>query len=538
MKYPKPIILCIMDGFGYRKEKKGNAIAHAKTPNLTAFFNNNPTVLIDASGEAVGLPVGQMGNSEVGHMNIGAGRVVYQSLTYINNAIKTGTFFKNESYLKAMKWAKYHNSKLHIFGLTSDGGVHSHLNHIKAILKMAKDFGLETAYFHAFMDGRDVDPQKGPDYIKEILDEMDKLQFGKLASIGGRYYVMDRDKNLDRVDVAYQMMVNRKGPSFTDYKEYFKKEYSELPKKGMDPSDEFVTPSYNALVDGSIGDNDAVIFMNFRPDRAIQISTILTNPYFYQNPPKKDGQYLYKPYVPNPVLKNIFLVCTMKYADSVKGEIAMALPKLTNTLGEWLADNNYRQLRIAETEKYAHVTFFFDGTINYDGVEKPVLKNCRRVLIDSPKVATYDLLPSMSAPKITEALLNELNKKDLDVVILNYANCDMVGHTAIFDAVVKAVETVDESVGKIVKWVNENNATLIITADHGNAEQLLDEKGNPFTAHTTNLVPFSINNPNIKLKEGGKLSNIAPTIIEMLGDKKPIEMEEESLIIKEYKNEI
>lgn len=534
MNKKKPIILAILDGFGHRDEENGNAIKAARTPNLTKFFNEYPTTLIDASGEAVGLPAGQMGNSEVGHMNIGAGRVVYQSLTYINNAIKTGEFFKNTTYLKAMKWVKDHNSKLHIFGLTSDGGVHSHITHIEAMIKMAKDYGLDDVYFHAFMDGRDVDPQNGPKYIAEVLEVMDKLNFGKLADIGGRYYAMDRDKNLDRVDVAYRVMVDHDGQSFTDYKEYFKNEYENLPKRGMEASDEFVTPSYNANVDGRIQDNDAVIFMNFRPDRAIQISTLLTNPYFYQNPPLKDGKPQFKPYVPEHVLNNIFLVSTMKYADSVKGEIAMALPKLNNGLGEWLADHNYKQLRIAETEKYAHVTFFFDGTVNFDGIEKPELKGCRRILIDSPKVATYDLQPEMSAQKVTDALLKELDKGDLDIVILNFANCDMVGHTAIFPAVVKAVETVDTCVGRILDWVKKNDATIMITADHGNAEQLVDEKGHPFTAHTTNQVYFGINLPNVKLMEkGGKLSNIAPTIISLLGEEKPSEMTEDSLIVKE-----
>lgn len=534
MEKKKPIILAILDGFGYRKEDKGNAIRAAKKPNIMAFFNKYPTVLIDASGEAVGLPEGQMGNSEVGHMNIGAGRIVYQSLTYINNAIKDGSFFKNPSYLRAMEWTKTHNSKLHIFGLTSDGGVHSHINHIKAIIKMAKDNGVKELYFHAFMDGRDVDPQNGPKYIKEVVDEMKRVGLGELADIGGRYYVMDRDKNLDRVDVAYRVMVDHDGPSFTDYEQFFKEEYENLKKKGMEPSDEFLTPTYNANVDGRIRDNDAVIFMNFRPDRAIQISTVLTNPHFYENPPLRDEKPIYKPYVPEHILKNIFLVATMKYADSVKGEIAMTLPKLDNGLGVWLAEKGYTQLRIAETEKYAHVTFFFDGTVNYDGVEKPELKGARRVLINSPKVATYDLMPEMSANKVTDALLKELDKGDLDVVILNFANCDMVGHTAIFDAVVKAVETVDTNVGRIVDWVNKNGGVLMITADHGNAEQLIDAKGNPYTAHTTNQVPFSINLPNVKLREkGGRLSNIAPTILDLLGVEKPAEMVDESLIIKE-----
>ncbi|MGI6714073.1 MAG: 2,3-bisphosphoglycerate-independent phosphoglycerate mutase [Bacilli bacterium] len=534
MQVKKPLILCVLDGFGYRLENAGNAINQAHKPWLDYFFQTFPHTLINASGEWVGLPDGQMGNSEVGHMNIGAGRIVYQSLTYINAAIKNGTFFKNPHYLAAIEWTKIHNSKLHILGLVSDGGVHSHINHIKAMIRMAKDEGLDDVYIHAFMDGRDVDPQKGADYIAELQEEMDRLQFGKLADIGGRYWGMDRDKNFDRLDRAYRIFVNREGPSFTDFRTYFQEQYALLPTLGMDPSDEFVIPSFNANVDGRISDNDAIIFMNFRPDRAIEISTVFTNPTFYANPKKKtDGTLIHQPYTPATPLKNIKLVATMKYADSVLGEIAFALPSLENTLGPWLADNGYHQLRIAETEKYAHVTFFFDGTVNYDGVEKPELRNCRRILIDSPKVATYDLKPEMSAIEVTDALLKELNKKDLDVVILNFANCDMVGHTAVFPAVIKAVETVDSQIGRILNWLEENGGTIIITSDHGNAEYLLDEQGKPFTAHTTNPVLFGINIPGLELlKEGGKLANIAPTIIDLLGRELPKEMEEKSLIIK------
>ncbi|MCQ2814943.1 MAG: 2,3-bisphosphoglycerate-independent phosphoglycerate mutase [Bacilli bacterium] len=530
----KPIILCIMDGYGIRKASIGNAVLEAKKPNLDKYFSTYSYTEINASGEYVGLPDGQMGNSEVGHMNMGAGRIVYQSLSLINKAIKEKTFFDNQYYIEAMNHAKKNNSKLHIFGLTSDGGVHSHINHILAIIEMAKKQGLKDVYMHCFMDGRDVDPQAGYKYVKMIQDKMDELNFGHIADIGGRYWGMDRDKNMDRVDVAYRLMVDHDGPSFNDMEKFFKDQYEELPKLGKDASDEFIIPHFNENVDGRISDNDAIIFMNYRPDRAIQISTLFTNPNFYENPPKKeDGTLAYKPYVPKHPLKNIFYVCTMKYADSVKGKIAFELPKLTNILGVYLADHGYSQLRIAETEKYAHVTFFFDGTMNFDGVERPELKNCTRVLINSPKVATYDLQPEMSAYKVLDALLKELNKDYLDVVILNFANCDMVGHTAVHNAVVKAVETVDECVGKIIEWCNENDATLIVTADHGNAEEILDANGKPFTAHTTNLVPFCINKKGFKLKPTeGKLADIAPTIIDLLGDKKPEDMSGESLIIK------
>ena len=528
----KPVILCILDGFGYRKDEHGNAIAQAKKPNLDRFFSKYPTTLIDASGMAVGLPEGQMGNSEVGHLNIGAGRIVYQSLTLLNKRVQDGTFNSNECYLKAIEHTKVHNSKLHIFGLLSDGGVHSHINHILAAVKMAKINGAKDVYVHAFMDGRDVDPQAGPKYIKQLLDCFEELHFGHLADISGRYYAMDRDKNLDRNDVSYRVMVDHDGPSFEDPFKFFEEQYKELPLSGRDASDEFIVPHFNAKVDGRIQDNDAIIFMNYRPDRAIQIATMFTNPHYYEHPSlKEDGTPAWKPYVPAHILNNIYFVSTMKYADSVIGDIAFALPTLNNVLGVWLADHGYRQLRIAETEKYAHVTFFFDGTVNYDGVTQPELKNSRRVLVNSPKVATYDLQPSMSAPEVTEKLLAELNKKDLDVVILNYANCDMVGHTAVNDAVVKAVETVDECAGKLIDWVEANDATLMITADHGNAEMILDDEGRPFTAHTTNKVPFGINLPGVTLRNDGKLANIAPTIISLLGDKIPEEMDEPSMIL-------
>lgn len=529
----KPIILCIMDGYGISEKVNGNCVLKANKPNLDKFFATRSTTLIEASGEAVGLPEGQMGNSEVGHLNIGAGRIVYQSLTLINKAVKDGTFYDNKAYLNAINHVKKHNSKLHVFGLMSDGGVHSHVNHICAMVRMAKLNGLDDVFVHAFMDGRDVDPQAGVTYIDKVQETMDEIKCGHIASISGRYYAMDRDKNMDRVDVAYKVLVDRVGNSFTSYKDYFKSQYEFLPTSGKDASDEFIIPAYNETIDGRISDNDAIIFMNFRPDRAIQISTVFTNPYFYSNPSlKADGTPAWKAYTPTHILNNVYYVCTMKYADSVNGEIAFTLPSITNTLGEFLADNNFKQLRIAETEKYAHVTFFFDGTINYDGVERPELKGSRRVLVNSPKVATYDLKPEMSAYEVTDKLIEELNKKDLDVVIINFANCDMVGHTAITDAVVKAVETVDTCVGRVIDWVDNNGGVLLLTADHGNAEQCVDEVGNPFTAHTSNLVPFAVSIPGLNLRKDGKLSNIAPTIIDLLGATKPSEMDQDSMIIK------
>ncbi len=530
----KPVILCIMDGYGIRASHHGNAVYEAKKPHLDAFFKKYAYTEINASGEYVGLPDGQMGNSEVGHMNIGAGRIVYQSLTLINKAVKDGEFFKNQHYLDAINYAKVNGQKLHIMGLISDGGVHSHIKHILAMIQMAHDEGLKDVFVHCIMDGRDVNPQAGVTYVDMIQKKMDELNFGHIADIGGRYWGMDRDKNMDRVDIHYRCMVDHDAPSFTDYKKFFKDQYAYLPTIGREASDEFLIPHYNANCDGRIEDNDAIIFMNYRPDRAIQISTLFTNPHFYAEPAlKPDGTPAWKAYDPAHPLKGIKYVCTMKYADSVKGEIAFALPKMDNILGIWLADHGYHQLRIAETEKYAHVTFFFDATMNFDGKERPELKNCTRVLINSPKVATYDLQPEMSAYLILDALMKELNKDYLDVVILNFANCDMVGHTAVDKACVKAVETVDECVGKIADWAEENGATLIVTADHGNVEEILTDDNQPMTAHTTNLIPFSINRTDIKLKEKeGKLGDIAPTIIELLGDVKPVEMTGESLIVK------
>lgn len=529
----KPVILVIMDGYGIRKETYGNAIAKAKKPNLDKYFAKYPYTQIQASGLQVGLPEGQMGNSEVGHLNIGAGRIVYQSLTLIDQAIKDGSFYQNPKYLAAMQWAKSKSKKLHIVGLVSDGGVHSHLTHLQAIIKLAAKQDVPNVYFHALMDGRDVAPQLGESYIQTLLLTMKEYKTGQLASIGGRYYAMDRDKNLQRVAKAYDVMVEHRGLSFKDYRQYFKDQYLNLPKEGKDPSDEFLIPAYAEGVQGKIEDGDAVIFMNFRPDRAIQFCTLLTNPSFYANPPIKDGKPSWVAYQPNKPLKNIMLVQTMKYADSVKGEIAFKLPSLDNTLGPWLASHGKTQLRIAETEKYPHVTFFFDGTINYDGVEKPELPGSRRVLINSPKVATYDLQPEMSAYQVRDALIKELNKGDLDVVIINYANCDMVGHTAVEKAVIKSVEVVDECVGSIIDWCDRNGGKLIVTADHGNADQILTDDGKPHTAHTTNLVPVCINIPGLRLMPtGGKLGNLAPTILDLLGLEKPIEMTEKSLIIK------
>ncbi len=501
----RPIVLCIMDGYGLTDKLEGNAVKLANTPNLDDLMAIYPTTTISASGNAVGLPEGQMGNSEVGHLNLGAGRIVYQSLTLINKSIKDDEFSKNEKFQAAFQNAKDKGTALHVMGLLSDGGVHSFNGHIYALLQAAKDFGLEEVYVHAFLDGRDVAPDSGASFVAELVEKMAEIGVGKLASISGRYYAMDRDKRFERVELAFNAMVNQEGETFTDGVEYVKSSYAK------EVYDEFVIPAYNTEVAGSIKANDSVIFANFRPDRAIQIATVLTNPtayeYEYKNAPE-----------------NLTFVCMMKYADTVKGEIAFALPTLTNTLGDYLSEKGLKQLRIAETEKYAHVTFFFDG-----GVDKEI-EGSTRVLVNSPKVATYDLQPEMSAYEVTEKLLEELDKDIHDVVIVNFANCDMVGHTGIVPAAIKAVSVVDECVGRVYDKVAELHGTMLITADHGNSETLLDDDNNPFTAHTSNIVPLIVTNTHLELKEGGKLGDLAPTMLQLLGVAIPAEMTGESLL--------
>jgi 2,3-bisphosphoglycerate-independent phosphoglycerate mutase len=421
-------------------------------------------------------------------------------------------------------------------GLTSDGGVHSHMKHIFAIIKMAKMYGIEADQlcYHAFLDGRDVGPQTAAKYLEQVEDVMKKEGVGHLCSIGGRYWGMDRDKNMLRVDKAYRVFTLREGNSFTDWHKYLQDEYARLLAAGQSASDEFITPAYDSRYDGKMEDGDSVIFMNFRPDRAIQMSTLITNPHFYETPVKNaDGTDAWKPYCPPVILKDITFVCTMHYSDYVNGEIAFEIPEIKNCLGQILADRGYKQLRIAETEKYAHVTFYFDGEVDHDGIHQPAFKGSRRVLIPSPKVATYDLLPEMSAYKILDALLKELDKKDLDVVILNFANCDMVGHTAVMPAVIKAVQVVDECVGKILSYCDKNGGTVLVTADHGNADMCIDADGKPMTKHTTAPVPFCINDKSYKMHDGCALCDIAPTILNLLGEKQPAEMTGHSIIYKD-----
>jgi len=500
----KPVMLVVMDGFGLNNQTEGNAVAMANTPNIDLLMKEYPNNYLKAHGENVGLPKGQMGNSEVGHLNLGAGRIVYQSLTRINKAIEEKTIYSNKAYLKAMKNVKENNSKLHIFGLLSDGGVHSHIEHIKAMLDMAKENNLEKVFVHAFLDGRDVPPKSALNYISDLEDKMNQIELGKIASVHGRYYVMDRDKNWDRTQVAYDVLVGTKGKKAETAYEGVEESYKD------NVVDEFVLP-FNVVEEGIIENKDSVIFMNFRPDRAIQIATALSNPtesgIDYTNGPT-----------------DILFVSTMSYASSVKGELAFDLQKLDNLLGDVVSNKGLNQLRIAETEKYAHVTFFFDG-----GVDKEI-KNSTRVLVNSPKVATYDLQPEMSAYLVTDKVIDEIQKDKHDMIILNFANCDMVGHTGVIPAAIKAVEVVDECVGKVVDAILDKDGVAIITADHGNAEKMMDEFGGIHTAHTTNIVPVIITDKKVTIKDGGILADVAPTILEYLGLEVPQEMTGKSLI--------
>ncbi len=510
----RPNCLIIMDGYGISKNKKGNAIETAGSPNVKALMDKYPSTLIGASGLDVGLPEGQMGNSEVGHLNMGAGRIVYQELTRITKSINDGDFFDNEEFNYVIDMVKKNKTKLHLYGLLSTGGVHSHISHLFALIKMAKQKGLDNVYVHCFLDGRDVSPTSAIDFISDLQNEMDKLSFGKIASVGGRYYVMDRDNRWERVEKAYNMMTLGEGEKTENPIEYVKKSYL------SNVTDEFVIPACvteNGKPVALIEKNDGIIFFNFRPDRARQITRAMTEPEF-NGFTRKSG------------FLNPTYVCFTQYdASFTNVRIAFKPQKLNNTLGEYLSKLGLKQLRIAETEKYAHVTFFFNG-----GVEK-ANENEDRELIPSPKVATYDLQPEMSANIVTEKVLEKLDSDKYDVVILNFANCDMVGHTGVFDAAVKAVETVDNCVKKVVDKIISKGGNVIVTADHGNADKMENEDGSPFTAHTTNLVPFIVCGKDFigkKLRDGGILADVAPTLLDMMGVNKPNEMTGKSLIIK------
>lgn len=498
----KPIVLAILDGYGLREETHGNAVALAKNPIFTELWNTYPHTTLTASGQLVGLPKGQMGNSEVGHMNIGAGRIVYQPLELINKSIEDKEFFQNEEIKKVMHHVKENDSNLHLMGLISDGGVHSHINHLLALLDMCKLEGVTNVYLHLFTDGRDVPPKSAYTYIEKVEEKLKELGFGQIASISGRYYAMDRDNNYDRLIKAYDVIVNNKGDIENSPREYIENSYKN------EIIDEFFLPAKFAE-DGNVEENDGIIAFNFRKDRLRELFTAITNP------TAVDMETVH--------FNNVKTLTMMPVVESVKAPHAFSDPVLTNILGEYIEKQNLSQLRIAETEKYAHVTFFFDGGKEVD------YKNEKKVLIPSPKVATYDLKPEMSADEVTENLLKELPNTDL--VILNFANGDMVGHTGVLEAAIKAVETVDKNLKLIYDKIMELGGILIVTADHGNCEEMLDDNDNIVTSHTTNPVPFIITEQGLKLHEG-KLGDIAPTILDLMNIEKPEEMTGVSLIEK------
>ncbi len=510
----RPVALIIMDGFGINKNKEGNAIAAAKTPYLDKLFATCPHTRIGASGMDVGLPDGQMGNSEVGHTNIGAGRVVYQELTRITKSISDGDFFTNEALMGAVNNCKEHDSALHLIGLLSSGGVHSHIEHLKGLIDMAKKEGLTKVFVHCIMDGRDVSPTSGTEFLEELSEKLKETGVGKIATVVGRYYAMDRDTNWDRVKKAYDAFVLSEGDKEEDIIAAVKKSYETKDENGALLTDEFIRPIVaveNGKSVGHIGENDSVVFFNFRPDRAREITRTLVDP---------DFTGFERKFFP------LYYVCMTQYDKTMPNvHVAFKPESLKNTFGEYISGKGLKQLRIAETEKYAHVTFFFNGGIEkeYDGED--------RALIPSPKVATYDLKPSMSAREVCAEALSRINSDKYDAIILNYANCDMVGHTGVFEAAVEAVETVDECVGKVVDAVLSKGGVALITADHGNADMMVDpETGGPFTAHTTNPVPFIIvGDGEHKMREGGRLSDIAPTMLRILGLAQPEEMTGECL---------
>ncbi len=510
----KPAVLLIMDGYGLNERTDHNAVYEAKTPVMDKLMKEYPYVKGYASGLAVGLPDGQMGNSEVGHMNMGAGRIIYQELTRITKSIEDGDFFSNEALMSAVENCKKNDSALHLFGLVSDGGVHSHNSHIYGLLELAKKEGLTKVYVHCFLDGRDTPPASGKNFVAELEAKMKEIGVGEVASVAGRYYAMDRDNNYDRVEKAYRCMTEGLGNEAAGAVEGIQASYDQ------DVTDEFVVP-FAVKKDGKpvalISDGDSIVFFNFRPDRAREITHCFCDDEF----DKFDRG----------ARKNVAFVCFTEYDPLIPNkEIAFKKQEVNNTFGEWLAAHNMKQARIAETEKYAHVTFFFNG-----GVEKPN-EGEDRVLVNSPKdVPTYDLKPQMSAPEVCDKLCEAIRSEKYDVIVINFANPDMVGHTGVEEAAIKAVETVDECVGKAVEALKEVDGVMFICADHGNAEQLVDyETGEPYTAHTTNPVPFILVNydPEYTLKENGKLCDIVPTLIECMGYEKPAEMTGESLLVK------
>ncbi|OUM94270.1 MAG: phosphoglycerate mutase (2,3-diphosphoglycerate-independent) [Thermobacillus sp. ZCTH02-B1] len=512
MAAPRPVALIILDGFALREEREGNAVALAKKPNFDRYWATYPHTTLTAFGEAVGLPDGQMGNSEVGHLNIGAGRIVYQDLTRISKDIREGGFFTNPTLLGAVRHAKEKGRKLHLYGLVSDGGVHSHIDHLFALLELAKREGLNEVYVHAFLDGRDVAPDSARRYIEALQAKIAELGVGKIATVQGRYYAMDRDKRWDRVEKSYRAMVYGEGPKYRDPIQAIVDSYEQS------VYDEFVVPTVIVDEDGRpvglVEPEDAVIFFNFRPDRAIQLSQVFTNEDFRAFDRGEKFP------------KNLHFVCMTLFSETVGGYVAYEPKSLDNTLGEVLVQHGKKQLRIAETEKYPHVTFFFSGGRDIE------LPGEKRVLIPSPKVPTYDLKPEMSAYEVAEAAVAEIESDVHDAIILNFANPDMVGHSGMLEPTIRAVEATDECLGRVVEAVLAKGGICIITADHGNADIIIDEHGRPHTAHTTNPVPFIVTKHGIELREGGILADIAPTMLELMGLPQPPEMTGQSLIKK------
>lgn len=506
----QPVALIILDGFAFREEVKGNAVAQAHKPNFDRYWNSYPHATLVASGEAVGLPDGQMGNSEVGHLNIGAGRVVYQSLTRIHKSIREGDFFHNEQLLAAIEHAKAHGSKLHLMGLLSDGGVHSHYEHLFALLKLAKANGLQQVYVHGFLDGRDVGPTTALDYILETEKQMTEIGIGKFASIHGRYYAMDRDRRWERVQLSYNALVDGIGQTAASATAGVQSSYD------RDVADEFVIP-FVMTEEGSpiatVDTNDAVIFFNFRPDRAIQLSKVFTNDIC-------EGMELSEKHP-----KNLKFVSFTHYSDEVNAQVAYKSDNLENTVGEVISKAGKTQLRIAETEKYPHVTFFMSGgrEDRFEGEE--------RILIASPKVATYDLKPEMSAYEVTGALLEAIAADKFDAILLNFANPDMVGHSGMLEPTIKAIEAVDDCLGQVVDAIVAKGGHVIITADHGNSDEVITIDDQPMTAHTTNPVPVIVTKPGVMLHEDGILADLAPTMLDLLKIEQPVQMTGKSLIM-------
>ena len=501
----KTFLLCILDGCGIAPKSPTNAFDNAKTPTLDYIKENYPYTILEASGQPVGLPKGQMGTSEVGHMNIGAGRIVYQSLEMINQSIESGEFFKNENILKVINHVKENNSKLHLMGLISDGGIHSHTSHLLAIIDMCKQNGIKEIYFHLFTDGRDTGVHSAQEWIKKLEDKIDETKMGRITTISGRYYAMDRDNNYDRLKLAYDAICYGIGEHYDSVKEVFEDQYAK------DITDEFIKPSI--LDEGKLTDNDGIIVWNYRPDRLREMFTAITNP---EASPMETTTF-----------NNIKFVSMMPINETVKGLHAFEHQEITNGLGEYLSNLGLTQLRIAETEKYAHVTHFFDGDKDVE------LPGGHHILIPSPKVATYDLKPEMSAEEITDTLLAELEKDYLDFVVLNFANGDMVGHTGVYDAAVTAVEFMDKCIKRVYDKIEEIGGTMVITADHGNCDVMVNEDGTICTTHTTNPVPFMITKKGLELVEHGKLADIAPTILKVMNLPIPVEIDGDSLIKEE-----